>query len=98
MHDNAVVVVVCPLNSLIECHIQELANQGIATCSVGVDGLLKDGILRHSMAWNLPAKPLIVPEERWRNCYKARAFKKKYFWFSHRRGLRTLSQNGDLCK
>ena len=65
MHDNAIVVVVCSLNSLIERHIQELANQGIATCSLGVDGLLKDGILRRSVAWYLPAQPLIVPEERW---------------------------------
>ena len=64
MHDNAIVVVVCPLHSLIECRIQELANQGIATCSLGVDGLLEDGILKHSVAWYLPAQPLIVGDER----------------------------------
>ena len=72
MLDNAVVVVVCPIPSLIECRIQELVNQGIATCSVGVDGLLKDGILKHSVAWYLPAQSLIVREERWRKLLQSK--------------------------
>lgn len=34
---NAVLLVICPLTALIDSHIQELADRGIAACSLGDD-------------------------------------------------------------
>ena len=74
---NAVLVVICPLSSLIESHIQELAVHGVAACSLGDDGLLEEDILRHSIVCTSPE--LIVREERWRKLLQRKEFQENIF-------------------
>ena len=55
---------ICPLTALTDSHIQELADRGIAACSLGDDSVLDDDILKHSIIFTSPE--LIIQEERWR--------------------------------
>ena len=74
-----VVVLICPLNSLIEWRIQELADHGIAACSRGDDGFLEGDILKHSLVFTSPE--LIICEERCRNMFTKQGRSRKYFGF-----------------
>ena len=74
---NATLVVVCPLSALIESHIQELADHGIAACSLGDAGLLDDDIPKHSIVFTSPE--LIVREEKWRKLLQSKEVQENLF-------------------
>ena len=79
MHDRgfsypkaAIVVVLCPLNALIDSHFLELKEHGIPACSLADDDLLEDDVASHSIVFTGPE--LIVREEKWRKVLQSKSF------------------------
>ena len=68
----AIVVVICPLNALIDSHILELKEHGIPACSLADDDLLEDDVASHSIVFTSPE--LIVREEKWRKVLQSKSF------------------------
>ena len=58
----AIVVVICPLNALIDSHILELKEHGIPACSLADDDFREDDVASHSIIFTSPE--LIVREEK----------------------------------
>ena len=50
----AILVVVCPLSTLIDSHIQELKDHGISACSLTDQDILKDYVSKHSIVFTSP--------------------------------------------
>ena len=69
--------VIFPLSSLVESHIQELANYGISSCYLGGNGLVKDDVLQQSVVFTSPE--LAAREERWRKFLLSREFQDNVF-------------------
>ena len=70
----ATLVVVCPLSALIESHIQELANHGIAVCTLGDAGLLEDDIPKHFLFSQV--QNLLFAKKSGKRCSIAKRFRK----------------------
>ena len=52
-----IVIVVCPLNALIECHMEELKQRGISCTCLSGDGGDKDGALAGKLYAFIIANP-----------------------------------------
>ena len=70
----AMVVVICPLNALIDSHILELKEYGIPACSLADDDLLEDDVASYSIVHTL-----IVREEKWRKVLQSKSFQDRLF-------------------
>ena len=69
----AIVVVICPLNALIDSHIVELKEHGIPACSLADEDLLEDDVASHSIVFTSPE--LIVRRRSGVKCCKASPFR-----------------------
>ena len=67
---NAILVMICPLRSLIDSHIEELAEHGISSCCLGDDGFLEEDVLKYSILLTSPE--LIVRKERWQKLLQSK--------------------------
>ena len=54
---NAMLLVVCPLNSLIDAHIEELKDHGISACFLGQEGLEEEDVSKHYLTFLRSAAP-----------------------------------------
>ena len=52
-----IVIVVCPLNAVIECHMKELKRRGISCTCLSGDGGDKDGALARKLYAFIMANP-----------------------------------------
>ncbi|KAK2559458.1 ATP-dependent DNA helicase Q1 [Acropora cervicornis] len=73
----AILVIICPLNALIDSHILELKEHGIPACSLADDDLPEDDVASHSIIFTSPE--LIVREEKWRKVWQSKSFEDRLF-------------------
>jgi len=74
-----IMIVVCPLNALIDCHMKELTRRGIScTCLSGDDGD-KDGALagKHSFIFANPEA--LILNEKWRQMLQSTVYQENLF-------------------
>jgi ATP-dependent DNA helicase RecQ len=76
---NAIIVVVCPLKSLVDSHIRELSKRGIrATCLSADDD---KGILSGSYSIVFGSPEQLLENEKWRNVLQSDVYEKNLFAF-----------------
>ena len=78
----AILVVICPLSTLIDSHIQELKDHGISACSLTDQDILEEDVAKHSVVFTSPE--LIVREK---------ALSRSSVWPRYRGGTRCSKKN-----
>ena len=73
----AIIVVICPLNALIDSHILELKEHGIPACLLADNDLLEDDVASQSIVFTSPE--LIVREEKWSKVLQSESFQDRLF-------------------
>ena len=76
---NPIVIVICPLNALIECHIKQLEHRGIScTCLSGEDADQDDAFAgRYSFIFANPEA--LILNEKWRKMLQTPVYQKNLF-------------------
>ena len=76
---NAIVVVVCPLNSLVESHIRELHTRGITATSLTGDDVDEDKLLCGYYSFIFANPESLIQNEKWRQMLQSEVYLKNIF-------------------
>ena len=76
---NAIVVVVCPLNSLVESHIRELHTRGITATSLTGDDVDEDRLLCGHYSFIFANPESLIQNEKWRKMLQSEVYLKNIF-------------------
>jgi len=76
---NAIVLVVCPLNSLIDSHIRELHSRGISASSLTGEDVDETGILAGKYSFLFASPESFLENERWRNMLRSNVYQNNVF-------------------
>ena len=69
--DNPIVLIICPLKSLVESHIRELITRGASAVSLTGDSVDVDGILKGEYSFVFGTPEALLNNERWRSMLKS---------------------------
>ncbi len=75
---NAIVLVICPLNSLVDSHIRELHSRGITATSLTGD-IVETEIIRGQYSYVFASPESILQNEKWRNMLKSDVYQRNVF-------------------
>ena len=76
---NATVVVVCPLNSLVESHIRELHTRGITATRLTGDDVDEDKLLCGHYSFIFANPDSLIQNEKWRQMLQSEVYLKNIF-------------------
>jgi superfamily II DNA helicase RecQ len=74
----AIVLVICPLNSLVESHIQELESRGLTATSL-VGDVDEESIKRGEYSFVFANPESIILNEKWRNMLQNDVYQRRLF-------------------
>lgn len=77
--EKAIVLVVCPLNSLVASHIKELDSLGIRSCSLSGENVDENGLFAGHYSFVFTSPEAIINEEKWRNMLRSDIYQKNIF-------------------
>ena len=69
--DNPIVVIICPLKSLVESHIRELINRGASAVSLTGDSVDVENILKGKYSFVFGTPEVLLNNEQWRSMLKS---------------------------
>jgi hypothetical protein len=69
--DNPIVLIICPLKSLVESHIRELITRGASAVSLTGDSVDVDGILKGEYSFVFGTPEALLNNEQWRSMLKS---------------------------
>ena len=75
---NAIILVICPLNSPMDSHIRELHSRDITATSLTGD-LLEKEMLRGQYSYVFASPESILQNEKWRNMLKSEVYQRNVF-------------------
>ena len=76
---SAIVIVVCPLNALIECLMKELRQRGISCTCLSGDDADQDGALAGKYAFVFANPEALILNEKWRKMLQSPIYQSNLF-------------------
>ena len=76
-----IVLVVCPLRSLVDSHIRELTKRGITATSLAGKDVDEEGILRGKYSFVFGSPESLLENEKWRLMLKSEVYQERLFAF-----------------
>ena len=76
---SAIVIVVCPLNAHIECHMKELRQRGISCTCLSGDDADQDGALAGKYAFVFANPEALILNEKWRKMLQSPIYQSNLF-------------------
>ena len=76
---SAIVIVVCPLNALIECHMKELRQRGISCTCLSGDDADQDGALAGKYTFVFANPEALILNKKWRKMLQSPIYQSKLF-------------------
>lgn len=77
--DKAILLVVCPLNSLVASHIKELDSLGIRSCSLSRENVDENGVFAGHYSFVFTSPEAIINEEKWRKMLRSDIYQNNLF-------------------
>ena len=76
---HAIVLVVCPLKSLVESHIRELEKRGLSATSLSGDNIDENGILGGAYSFVFGSPESFLQNKKWRSMIQSEVYQKNTF-------------------
>lgn len=76
---NAIVLVICPLKSLIDSHIRELHYRGITATSLTGDEINESGISKSKYSYVFASHEAILQNEKWQKMLESDVYRANLF-------------------
>ncbi|CAB4010341.1 Werner syndrome ATP-dependent helicase-like [Paramuricea clavata] len=76
---NPILIVICPLNALIESHLKELSACGVSACSLSDGSVNIDDLIAGKFSIVLASPEAIVDNTKWRNMLQEPLFQENIF-------------------
>ena len=74
----AIILVVCPLNSLVESHIRELDNLGMKACSLSGENIDEEKIFAGHYSFVFTSPETIINNGKWRKLLQSDVYQKNF--------------------
>lgn len=78
---NPIIMVICPLKSLIESHIRELQSYGLTAAAVSGDEVNDDAILRGEYSFVFGSPESFLQNEKWRQMLLSKDYQSRLLTF-----------------
>ena len=76
----AIILVVCPLKSLVDSHIRELRNRGISAASLsGEDDVDENNLFKGAYSFVFGSPESFLQNEKWRNMLRSNIYQDRTF-------------------
>ena len=76
---NAILIVICPLNALVDSHINELCERGISACSLTEGNFSEDDLKAGKYSIVLTNPESLVLNNKWRTLLKSEVYQQNLF-------------------
>ena len=74
-----IVIVICPLNALIECHMKQLEHRGISCTCLSGDDADQDGAFAGRYSFTFANPEALILNEKWRKMLQMPVSQKNLF-------------------
>lgn len=74
-----IVLVVCPLKSLVDSHIRELIKRDIAAVSLTGEAVDENGILNGNYSFVFGSPESLLKNEKWRSIFRGKVYQERLF-------------------
>ena len=68
---HAIILVVCPLKSLVDSHLRELRNRGISAASLSSEDVDENDLLKRTYSFVFGSPESFLQNEKWRNTLRS---------------------------
>ena len=76
--ENAIILVICPLNSLVDSHIRELRSRDISACALTGD-FVESEIFQGKYSYVFTSPESLIQNEKWRDMLKSELYQTNVF-------------------
>ena len=76
---HAIILVVCPLKSLVDSHIRELRNRGISAASLSCEDVDENNLLKGAYSFVFGSPDSFLQNEKWRNMLRSDVYQDRTF-------------------
>jgi len=77
--NRAIILVVCPLKSLVDSHIRELRNRGISAASLSSEDVDENNLLKGAYSFVFGSLESFLQNEKWRNMLRSDVYQDRTF-------------------
>ena len=76
---HAIILVVCPLKSLVDSHIRELLNRGISAASLSGEDVDENNLFKGAYSFVFGSPESFLQNEKWRNMLRSDIYQDRTF-------------------
>ena len=76
---HAIILVICPLKSLVDSHIRELRNRGLAATSLRSPDVDEQNLLKGAYPFVFGSPESFLQNEKWRNMIRSKLYQERTF-------------------
>ena len=76
---HAIILVVCPLKSLVDSHLRELRNRGISAASLSSEDVDENNLLKGTYSFVFGSLESFLQNEKWRNMLRSNVYQDRTF-------------------